>query len=64
MKNTILPTDFNFKKRQTKHTLFRNTAKCSKIIKKTKAIIFLVIWRFHCRAQNQTVGDSAQVMTK
>ena len=39
MKKTILPTDFNFKKRQTKHTLFRNTAKCSKIIKKTKAII-------------------------
>lgn len=30
-----------------------------------KEMIFLVTWRFNCRAQNQTVGDSAQkVMTK
>ena len=37
MKNMILPTDFNFKNRQTKHTLLRNTAKCSKFIKKNQS---------------------------
>lgn len=35
-RNTIPSIDFNLKNGQTKHTLFKNTAKYSKIVKKNQ----------------------------
>lgn len=35
-RNTIPSIDFNLRNGQTRHTLFKNIAKCSKIIKKNQ----------------------------